>query len=640
MLKRVSLILALALLLGLMAPTFAFAEEMTDVGTPRSQTLICEPDDGVNISPGQFNPYMTGTRASWGMHQIMWMDGLWDLNTMTGERIPTIASELAEPNEDYTEWTIKIREGLKWSDGETLDANDVVYTFDQIMTNEGFTDYPYYNSIFEKSELVDDYTLKIYCKAPFTRIMTTLGVSTWGCGFRVVPEHIYSQQADVLTFKDENPVALDIYKLKDFDELGNWILYEKREDWQNTPTGILYGEPKPQYVLYRVFGNQESRVMAMINNEVDIMNEVSYEDLMIMLQQNPNVQGWYKDFPFANTDDACAKGLFFNTGVEPFNNVNIRWALTLCCDFVEVSENIFEGVGRMSALAIPAVTAMVNEYYKPMDEWLSNEFTIADGYNPWDTNFAARLAESLTETYGYDLSAYSAEELEDIFGTGYWKTDVEQATKMLEAEGYTLADGKWLNPDGTPFKVSVIVTPETDSTQAARSGTTIADQWSKFGIEVDVTTVAVADLFERVNMGDFMAAGTWDACSGYVQDFYNNISGWNEQAFNYPIGEKATGISSYRLPQSNPELAAEIGALVREIETLDPNGAEVKEKLTEYLKLTTAAHVGITVHAGTKIVPINTTYWTDMPNAENPYEGPWWWWSLMRFIVAKVQPAA
>ena len=635
MLKRVSLFLALLLVF---VPVTSMAEAMTDVGTPRAQTLICEPDAGVYAAPGQFNPYMTGTQASWGMHQIMWCDGLWDLNTMTGQTIPMIAADLAVPNDDFTEWTITIREGLKWSDGEALDANDVFFTFNQIMNTEGFVDRPYYNGIFEKAELIDDLTIKIYCKAPFTRIMTTLGVAAWGCGFRVIPEHIYGKVDDILSFPDSTPVAADAYVMKEYDPLGTWILYEKRADWADTPTGRVFGEPGPQYVLYRVFGSQEARVMAMINNEVDVMNEVAYEDLKVMLAQNPNVNAWYPDFPLANTDDACAKGLFLNTGIAPFDDINVRWALTLCCDFIEVSENVFEGIGRMSALPIPAITAMENFYYKPMSEWLSTEFTIDGEYNPWDKDFALKLAAALEENYGYDLSAYDEEGLKAVFGSGYWKTDKEKAAELMAGAGYELKDGKWYK-DGELFVVSVIVCPEEDSTQASRSGKALADQWEKFGVTVELTTVATADMFNRINIGDFQAASSWDACSGYRVDFYNNISGWNNQTHSYPIGEKATGISSYRLPQSDPERSDEISALVRHIATLDPNGDEVQAALTEFLKLTTAAHVGITVHAGTKIVPFNSTYWTGFPSSENPYEGPWWWWSLMRGIVANLSPA-
>ncbi len=634
--KRLSMVLALVMALLMLAPMSSLAEEMTDVGTPRSQTLICEPDADVYACPGQFNPYMTGTQASWGMHQLMWDDGLWEVNTMTGETIPTIAAEPGIPNEDYTEWTIKVREGLKWSDGETIDANDVVFTLNMIMTNEGCGDYTYYNSLFTGCELVDDYTLKIFCKAPFTRLMTTLGVNSWGCGFRIVPEHIYSQVEDVMTFTDPEPVVSGAYTVKDYDALGTWILYEKRADWENTVVGQLYGEPAPQYVLYRVFGGAESRAMAMINNEVDVMNEVSYEDLLLMMDSNENVRGWYEDYPYATTDDACAKGVFFNCAVAPFDNADVRWALTLCCDWIQVTENIFEGIGRMSALQIPAVTAMVNEYYIPMNDWLSNEFTIADGYNPWNANFAMELRDALVEDFGYDLADLSEEEVKNMFGTGYWKTDLEKATEILSSvEGFELKDGTWYY-NGEPWVIEMLVHDEASATQAARSGKAIADQWSKFGITVNQTTVTQADMGTRVNLGDFQVATTWDACSAYVQDFYNNITGWNSETFNYPIGEKASGVSSYRWYLSDPELAEKITAVVKEAEMMDPKSEEDKAQMTEFLKLTTEAHICITVHAGTKIVPINTTYWTGLPTAENPYEGPWWWWSSMKFTMPRL----
>jgi peptide/nickel transport system substrate-binding protein len=615
----------------------ALAGEMTDVGTLRVETLICEPDDSVNPTPGQFNPYMTGTRQSWGAHQIMWVDGIWEVNTITGERIPTIAADLATPNEDYTEWTIKIREGLKWSDGETLDANDVAFTINMIMGNDKLTDSAYYNSLFEKVEVLDDLTLKVYCDNPFTRIMTTLGVNTWGCGFRVVPEHIYST-VDPATFPDSEPVTAGAYKLKDYDQLGTWTLYERREDWANTPTGMLYGEPGPKYVLYRVFGSQEARVMAMLNNEVDVMNEVAYEDLKLLLDGNPNVHAWYPEFPFATTDDACSKGIFFNTAIKPFDDVNVRWALTLACDWVEVSENVFEGIGRMSALQVPAVTAMQTFYYKPMSDWLANEFTIDGEYNPWNPNFSKELAERLTEDFGYDMSAYSDEELIDVFGVGYFKTDKEKAAELLTNAGLELKDGKWYY-EGQPWVIPVIVHPEEESTQASRSGKAIADQWEKFGIATEITTIPGSDIGNRLPIGDFTTVDSWDACSAYSIDFYNNINGWNDEVYKFELGERGTGIANYRLPISNPELAAKLGTIVRDVAGMDPNSEETQAMLTEFLKLAFEAHINIMVHSGTKIVPFNETYWTGFPTSENPYEGPWWWWSNFRFTLPRIQPA-
>ena len=66
--KILSLVLAIAMVLSLGA--VAFAEEMTDVGTPRSETLIVETQTPTDV-PGQFNGYMLGTQMGFGIHQLM-----------------------------------------------------------------------------------------------------------------------------------------------------------------------------------------------------------------------------------------------------------------------------------------------------------------------------------------------------------------------------------------------------------------------------------------------------------------------------------------------------------------------------------------------------------------------------------------
>lgn len=47
-----------------------------------------------------------------------------------------------------------------------------------------------------------------------------------------MPKHIYEQQEDISQFQDPEPVTLTPYTVKDYDSLGNWVLYERREDWK------------------------------------------------------------------------------------------------------------------------------------------------------------------------------------------------------------------------------------------------------------------------------------------------------------------------------------------------------------------------------------------------------------------------
>ncbi|MCL2420421.1 MAG: ABC transporter substrate-binding protein [Defluviitaleaceae bacterium] len=603
----------------------------------RELMLIAEPDGDVHPLPGNFNPYFIGNVASFGGHQILWGRGLWDVNTMTGETIPTIADGLPTPNADFTEWTVNVREGLAFSDGMPLTAHDVAFTINMIKDNDGLVDSPLFNDLFANVEVISDTQLVLYMNRPFPRITTQLGVNMWGTGFKVVPAHIFAY-VDPTSYTFYPPVSVDAFEYVAHDPLGTWILYRRRDDWQNTPTGRAWGQPGPEYIQYRIFGTGEARVMAMINNEVDVMNEVSIEEFQVMQANNPAVRGWYPDFPWANIDDACGKGIMFNTGVAPFDNIDVRWALTLIPDYVEVTMNIFEGVGRMSPFPIPALNIHMDNYLRDFVQWLEHDFTIADGYNPWNPNFTQEVAAAVAAEFGHDFSGMSQAQLEDIFGLGYWRTDTDKATQLLEGAGFTNQGGVWHLPDGSPWVIDVILHPEEGSMHAHRSARVIADQWSRFGIQTDITVLHGADIGTRVDHGDFHTVSSWPWCARYGLDFFQNIQGWNDEVFSFEIGERATGISAYRLPQSDPELSGRITEVIRRLEVMSPEDPAIRDTHMEFLRLATEAHLGIQVHAGIKMVPVNTTYWTGFPTVENPYEGPWWWWSLFRGITTNLTP--
>lgn len=632
--KILSLALVLAMVLTMGLAVTASAEETTQVGTPRNETLVMETQTPTD-NPGQFNCYMSGTNAGFGIHQLITAH-LWEIDTAKGVQFGELADGMPEANEDFTEFTVKIRQGMKWSDGEDINADDVVFTWNMIKNTPDIGESAYLNTILDSVEKIDDYTVKFNMTQPYPRLTKRFGVTIWGCSYYLVPEHIYSQVEDVAHFKDENPVTAGPYVVNSYDPNGWWVLYELREDWMQSAMGVAGAEyygftedmAPAKYVWVRALGDDTNRQMAMINNEVDILCEVTPEMLEYMTSQNDKIACWYNEFPYATSDDPCSKGIVFQNGIEGpkgevLANKYFHWGVALAMDFDEISLSIFDGTGRASAFpSITATSAGQEIYYKPLVEWLLNDFsmelsdgTVITGADVWDSEYAFRMAETLGIEGDDDY-------LIDMFGIGYWKYNPELAEKLFVEAGLEKVDGTWcLN--GEPFTIELSYLADTEA-QAGRGVLAAYDQLSKAGFDCQIVSKSSATWDTDGSLGNYEIGGYWP--TGFItKDVYNQISGWDADLIK-PVGEQATGQSAR---WNNAQATEDI----HKLSMTDPESDEAFELALDFYEQMIIDMPMIGFHSGVKFVPSNSSIWEGYPTAENPYNGPWWWWSCFKYIA-------
>jgi len=624
------LILLFSLVL-LALPTFvSIAQEPQGlpVDVPREEMFVIDQIFRYG-TVGNYNIWQTaGTTPH--RHALM-EETLWYRDQETGERVYGLATSDPMYNDDFTQMSVELREGVLWTDGEEFNADDLIYTVETLKATPELGQSGWHaqlNQFMESVEKTGDYSVQFNLLESNPRFHN-LFETRWN-GIYVMPEHVVSNLSeDLATWTRPEPVVLGNYIPTQFDPNGFWELYERREDPENSVAGIVTGNSGPQYVLTIFYGDSSRKAIAMSRGELDVYFDADIEAFETTLDTTPTARSWYVDFPWAYPNEVSTRMFAFNMEGKPiFQDPDVRWALALSLNIVELQTEYIGGVAKVTPFPVPPTQSLQALYHDPMEDWLGDlQIDLGNGemYNPWDPTVPEQIA-AWAEEQGFEVPG----EPRQVFGPGWWKFDTDAATALLEKAGFTMDGDQWMTPDGEPFTIEIQSPP--DENDAFRMANAAADMWSDFGIDVDLQGLERNVWDQNYFVGQFEVFTPWRTFALASGDFWPEVQGMHPDYY-VPLGEDVRPAGGNAFMQASRMQDPQIGEFIDQMATTDPASDENIEINTEFLQYWTENMYSITTIAFKKFVTWDERYWTGFPTAENPNYMPLYWFQGGKFAI-------
>ncbi len=285
----------------------------------------------VALSPAWFDPQeVPAVITPWAFIYAM-HDGL--VKHMPGQPFAPSLAESYQIPDDARMATFKLREGIKFHNGDPVTPEDVKWTFE----NYRGANAKVLKDKTERIEIVDNRTIRFHFKEPFFDFLVLYGSPTSGAGW-VVPQKYY-QEVGPDGFK-QKPIGAGPYKFVRF-ATGNELEVEAFADyWRKTPA--------VKTLIFRELTDDTTRLAALQAGEVDAINLVP-GPLIPQVQQDPKLQ-------LAPTLAApfFLEFVGFTKPDNPFRDVRVREAASLALDRKVLSEAETGGLSPIVGSWIPA----------------------------------------------------------------------------------------------------------------------------------------------------------------------------------------------------------------------------------------------------------------------------------------------
>ena len=311
----------------------------------------------IGEGPKTFNPFNSKDNISSQMSDIMY-DGLVTTDPVTGDTIPKLAKSFTVNGKEYI---VKLRHGIKWSDGKPITADDVVFTWQNIIF-DGFGNTSTRDSIVIDGKLptvekLDDYTVKFVTPDPFAPFLRMLATP-------IAPKHFFEPAVkkgkayfDGFLSTNINPknlVTSGAFRLKEYVPAQR-VVFEKNPDYYV----INKDDQKLPYLdklVYLIVGDINNQVLKFEGGELDEIslqgaNVARFKEMekhgdFTVYNIGPNTGTMYISMNMNNRKDESGKYYVDPKKQVWFQDKNFRQAVDYAIDRENMIFNIANGLAE------------------------------------------------------------------------------------------------------------------------------------------------------------------------------------------------------------------------------------------------------------------------------------------------------
>ena len=273
-----------------------------------------------------FDPFTTKSQNPEGaMVGGLIFGNLYSLDA-AGRQIPSQALA-AEASDDGLVWRIKLRPGMRFSDGSPYDADVIASHYARMMDKSRNQAFALYLSAYKEVVAVDPLTLEFRLSHPWPAFGPLLSYNNF-VAWAMPPQHEATAGAEL----NRKPIGAGPYMLEDWNQDGDVVLVRNPNYW----------DPPAQHfdkIVIKFIPDDNSRYAAVKAGDVDI-TFATFEQAQDARKN--------QDLQVIADKGTGSSTLQFNTAVPPVDDRRVRQALAHAVDRAVLNKVIFAGEGELA----------------------------------------------------------------------------------------------------------------------------------------------------------------------------------------------------------------------------------------------------------------------------------------------------